>query len=275
MTGNAEHASPARAEGASPARPEGASPARAERAAAALLEARATRRFLPALPEGTAPRSEAEAYAIQDLVAARLGPVAGWKVGAQTPASEPFASPLHAATIRLDDTPWAADRFQVVGVEAEIAYLLGRDLPPREAPYTDAEVLDAVASLHPAIEIADTRHEGWGRADRLSHLADQGGHGALILGPAVEDWRRIVPVAQPVRVTVNGVVIHEGVGGNSAGDPVRMLRWLADGGAARLGGLRRGQVVTTGSMSGCILSAVPARIRAEFAGMGAVETSVA
>src|SRR5690349_9823315 len=51
------------------------------RAAELLLQARATRQWLEALPNGTRPVTEAEAYAIQDTVARHLGPVVGWKVG--------------------------------------------------------------------------------------------------------------------------------------------------------------------------------------------------
>jgi hypothetical protein len=47
------------------------------RAAEMLLEARATRRWLDALPDGAQPASETEAYAIQDIVARRLGPIVG------------------------------------------------------------------------------------------------------------------------------------------------------------------------------------------------------
>src|SRR3954453_22307189 len=54
------------------------------RAAEMLLEARATRRWLDALPDGAQPASETEAYAIQDMVARCLGPIVGWKVGAAT-----------------------------------------------------------------------------------------------------------------------------------------------------------------------------------------------
>src|SRR3954469_25564545 len=68
------------------------------RAAEMLLQARATRRWLDALPDGAQPTSETEAYAIQDMVARRLSPIVGWKVGAATLHSEPFPGAVPGAT---------------------------------------------------------------------------------------------------------------------------------------------------------------------------------
>src|SRR4051812_39991655 len=97
------------------------------RAAEMLLEARARRRWLDALPDGAQPASETEAYAIQDMVARRLGPIVGWKVGSATLYSEPFRAPIHEATLRIEDPRLPADLFHVIGVEAEIVYRFARD----------------------------------------------------------------------------------------------------------------------------------------------------
>ena len=133
------------------------------------------------------------------LVSSRFPSFSGWKASHctlwQEPQSPPFAAPILAGTLRFDDSPFAPGFFQVMGVAAELAYRMGRDLPPRAEPYAPEEVLDAVASLHPAIEIADTRFMGLNTTDRLSHLADQQSHGALIVGPALADWRGVVPTA--------------------------------------------------------------------------------
>jgi 2-keto-4-pentenoate hydratase len=42
------------------------------------------------------------------------------------------------------------------GVEAEIAFLLGKDLPPRAAPHSREELVIAIASCHPAIELLES-----------------------------------------------------------------------------------------------------------------------
>ena len=244
-----------------------------DRAASALLAARRTRRWLEALPEGARPITAAQAYAIQDRVAARLGPVGGWKVGAATPTSEPFRAPIPAGAV-FNGTAMPAAALHVIGVEAELAYRIDRDLPRRARPYGQEEGADAVGAIHPAIEIVDTRYAAFGALDRLSHLADHQNGGALALGPALEGWRGVVPIEQPVSLWIDGALRHEGRGGNSAGDPLRLLVWLANGGAGAAG-LRAGQVVTSGSVSGTVLVDPGVKVQAAFDGVGAVEIDIA
>jgi 2-keto-4-pentenoate hydratase len=245
-----------------------------ERAAGALLKARRTRQWIKALPEGTHPATELDAYAIQELVAAELGPVLGWKVGAATLHSEPFRAPLHAATL-FENTDLPAQIFHVIGVEAEIVYRLGRDLPPREDAYTREEVLAAVHTMHPAIEIVDTRFASLSSVDALCQRADQQNHGALAVGPALREWSDIDPEQQFVRLTINDRLACENTGGNSAVDPVRLLQWLANRGSNRLGGLKAGQAITTGSCTGTIFVEPGAKVRVEFPGLGTMELVIA
>lgn len=243
-------------------------------AAEALLKARRDRIWLEALPEGARPATAAEAAAIQQRVAEARGPIGGWKVGAANPQAEPGAGPLNTVDLILTPGSVPASRFNVVGIEAEIAYLLGRDLPPRDTPYSREEVLDAVQSVHPVIELVDTRFTRLGVTDPLSHTADQVNHGALVVGPALADWRRIDPVNQPVRLSFNDKVVVEHVGGNTAGDPIRLLQWLANTGARAYGGLSNGMIVTTGSCTGLLMIEAGTRVKAEFPGLGAVEIAV-
>ncbi|GJD48987.1 2-keto-4-pentenoate hydratase [Methylobacterium crusticola] len=243
-------------------------------AAAALLAARRTGARLAALPEPGRPATEAEAYAVQDAVARQLGPVVAWKVGAPSATAAPARAPLHADTVFTTGTLPAA-MFHVIGAEAEIGYRLARDLPPGNGPYDREAVLAAVASMHPMIEIADTRFATFGTADPFSQRADQQNHGALVIGPALADWRGLDPVRLPVRLAVDGRVLHDTVGGNSAVDPVRLLVWLANEGARSLGGLKAGQVVTTGSCTGTDFVTAPARIEAEFPGLGRLALAIA
>lgn len=241
----------------------------------ALLRARSTGQPLAALPDGAAPADEAEAYAIQERVAGHLGPVAGWKVGAASASAEPFRALLHAETLWADGDRLPGGQFHLIGVEAEIAYRVAHDLPPRERPYTRAEVLAATASAHPAIEIIDSRFVALAAVDPLSQRADQQNHGALVVGAACPAWAAVDPVREPVRLQIQDVVRAETVGGNSAVDPVRLLEWLANHGSQPLGGLRAGQVVTTGSCTGTIFVAPGTRVRAEFANLGRIEIEIA
>ena len=59
-----------------------------------LVEARNSGQRLAAIPADCRPRNEAEAYAIQDAVAQRVGPIKGWKTGAPGPDAEAAYAPI-------------------------------------------------------------------------------------------------------------------------------------------------------------------------------------
>ena len=56
--------------------------------------------------------------------------------------------------------------------EAEFAFRLKRSLPARERVYGVQEVLDAVESLHPAIEIPDSRYDDFAGVGAPQLIAD-------------------------------------------------------------------------------------------------------
>ncbi|HEX6136954.1 MAG TPA: fumarylacetoacetate hydrolase family protein [Casimicrobiaceae bacterium] len=242
--------------------------ARTRRAADLLLQARATRSPLRTLPADARPQSTDEAYAIQDLVIAALGPIGAWKVGAKTPSAEPNCAPL-CATWRVDaPARFAAGTFRLNGIEAELAFTLDRDLPARDRRYGRQEAVEAVASVHTAIEVVDSRFADIGEVDALSLLADSNSHGALVVGPGVPLSASFAVIDQVVELDSDGVRLASGRDANPAGDPFRLLAWLANHAAQRGGGLRRGQAVTTGSWTGLRFVQPGARVSARFPGVG-------
>ena len=225
-------------------------------AARLLLSARRdpTQR-LHSLPEVMRPKTEEQAYLIQRAIMAELGGIGGWKVGSPDPQGPMTCAPLPADGVQGSPghVPEAVSQDRVV--EAEIAVRIAHDLPPREAPYSQAEVLDAIASAHPAIEVLQSRYVDVDQVDKLSALADSLSHGGLVVGDPIPDWQGIDLGAEQVRLLVNGTEVKRGTA-NPAGDMLRLVVWLANDGAHVAGGLRAGQVVTTGSWTG--KDAVPA-----------------
>ncbi|MCW5749353.1 MAG: fumarylacetoacetate hydrolase family protein, partial [Alphaproteobacteria bacterium] len=200
-------------------------PADIDRIAAALLDAR--RRFVQIAPPGPTPPDAAEVYAIQDKVAATLGPPDGWKVGARAPDATPTCAPLLARHVVDGPAQFGAASMHMLGVEAEVAFRFGRDLPAaRTAPASDT-VLDAIASAHVVMEVVDTRLAGWKSLDPLWPLADNGMNKALVVGPAFAGWRALDYDRQPVKLVVNGNTLVDRSGGNTGGSPLRLLVWLA------------------------------------------------
>lgn len=244
---------------------------RLQQAARALLAARESRTPLAAAPDRLGRLDMAEAYAVQQLVATALGPVGAWKVGGPSPDAEPVTAPIPAARVWQSPATPPAGSLRLFGIEAEIAYRFGRDLPARDETYTDEEVLAAVNAVLPTIEIVDTCLAEGLDADPAWKLADRQINGGLVVGAPVRIWRNVEPATQPIRLSVNGSRVHAGKGGNPAGDPARLLVWLANALGDHCGGLRAGQIVTTGSLSGIRFVDPGAEVVAEMAGLGSVE----
>lgn len=246
-----------------------------ERAAGLLAFAWRTRSTIPGLPADCRPASIDEAYAVQDAVALALGGAGGFKVGAASPAAEPRRAPMLASRIHTGPATLEAAGFHRLGIEAELALRVGRDLPARRAPYTADEAQAAFESLHPAIEIVDSRFADREAMDDLSVVADNQSNGAFVYGGGVREWRGRDLARQRVRLTIDGEVAVEHEGGNTAGDPLRGVVWLVNHLSARGEGLAAGQVVTTGSTTGLIWVSPGAVVEAEFPGVGRVRVVLA
>src|SRR5579875_146102 len=163
----------------------GSEEARLLDAANVLLDARRSGHRLTDLPARLLPQSMEDAYAIQDRIAEAFGEIGGWKIGAPSPDATPLFAPMPRAWIAASGSTLAGQRWRFRGLEAEIAFLVGQDLPPRAEPYSREEVLGAMASCHPAIEILEPAFEDPFKVERIAMIADLQMHGGFIYGPAV------------------------------------------------------------------------------------------
>ena len=238
-----------------------------------LLDARRTGRTVDALPAALLPANMEEIYAVQDRLAASFGEIGGWKVGAPSAEATPMFCPLPLAWISATNCVLAGDHWRYRGLEAEIAFLVGKDLPPRlktgQPAYTREEVLAAMASCHPAIEVLETAFRDPATTAREAMLADLQMHGGFVYGPAFADWRKVDFSQEKVTLIVDSVVRVERVGSNTSGDLLKLLPWLANQGAKRTGGLREGMWITTGSWTGNTLADANSDAEAGFSTVGA------
>jgi 2-keto-4-pentenoate hydratase len=243
---------------------------RMRRAAELLIEARRERQPLSHLPENLRPTSLTEAYALQDIVAAAFAPLAGWKIGAPSPQAIPLFSPMPAWEGYARSGQRISREFhRYRGVEAEIAFHLSRDLPVRPEPYTRDQVVAAIGSAHPAIEILESAFADPDQADRFSVIGDLQMNGGFAFGAPFPGWQSIDLAQESVAVTVNGEVRFQGTASNSAGtDLLRLVVWLANEGSSRTSGLRAGDWITTGSWSGKTFAHPGQTARAAFAHFG-------
>lgn len=239
-------------------------------AANLLMDARRTGHRLTDLPEGLRPVNAQEVDAIQDAMAAAYGDIGGWKIGAATASATPSFCPMPAAWIAPSGSLLNGDRWNYRVVEAEIAFLVGENFPPRATAYSREEVLAAMASCHPAIEVLETAFVDPTVVATDSMLADLQRNGGFFYGPAFADWKQTDFNTEGVALAVDGSVRVERTGSNTSGDLLRLLLWLANEGAARTGGLRPGQWITTGSWTGNTTAFAGASVDVEFSTVGRV-----
>lgn len=245
-------------------------PERIEEAAGALAAAR-TGQPIAGLPETARPQSEADSYAIQDAVMRRLGERAGgWKVGF-SPEGGVFCAPIYASRVHASPASLPARGFHLIGIECEIGFRVNQAFGERAQPYSRDEVL-AAASLHPTIEIVDSRYQDFRSLDRLQVLADNFSNGALVYGAAASGWQGIDLVHPPIAVTADGQAFAECTG-LRAGDPVTLLVELVNHVANKRGGVPAGTFVTTGTHTGMVFTEPGVQIRADYGPLGRVEVS--
>ena len=254
-------------------------------AADELARARLRRRCLVASPLSCAPTSEGEAYAIQAAVEERLfekwGRRVGYKIAATNPASQAMlgrSRPCYAGILahNLMRSP-AADRlsrFVRPGVEVEIAMRLGADAPADGAPWTPHALADRVAACMPALEVVDNRYVDFRAMSPLALIADGVFHGAAVIGAERTDWRELDLPALASEIAIDGEVKARGRGGDTMGHPLNALAALANDLATRGLGLRRGDVVITGSIAPPQWPAGAVRVTAAVEQLGEVSLAL-
>ena len=224
-------------------------------AANLLLDARRTHTPIADLPPELQPVSMDEVSFVQDTIALAYEAIGGWKIGAGSADATPIFAPMPLAWMASSGAVLIGPTYRYRVLEAEIAFLMGKDLPPRfdgdsPAPYSREEVVAAIASCHPAIEELESGLIDPKAAQTFSALADLQSHGGFIHGPACPEWQTIDFSTETVTLAIDGTVRVERAGSNTSGDLMRLLPYLANQGAARTGGLRAGQWITTGSWTG-------------------------
>lgn len=237
-------------------------------AARLLAQARNSSALVDRLPEGARPRNASDAYAIQLETAALLGDrVAGWKV-AHSAEYELLVGILIQSRLFQDGASLPSGEIGMKGVEAEIAFRFNQDLVPRERRYGRAEIVEVVTAL-PAIEIVDTRFADFRATPLIDRAADFMSSGGFVAGPPCVDWKSFDLDRLEVCLTIDGVEVVRHAGGHVAGDPLSLA--IAFCNELRLtGGVREGQVVTTGTLTGLHFAKPNSAIRAVIGGIGAV-----
>ena len=228
-------------------------------AARLLAEATNARTQFKELPEANRPPTLAEGYDIQDRMAVDAGTpggltsrIAGWKLGFGS-ANGMKAAGLDRPTVGrvLQDRLFKdGDAIPVpaalkVMVEIEIAFTLGRDVGPTMRL---AHPLEAVADTHIACELVLSRFFDRTKVGLPSFIADSVGFHALVVGQKL-DVKTIEEIARTAVVMVDGRETARAQTGGDTSDAVWALGQLMAHARDRGLTLRKGEIVTTGTIT--------------------------
>ena len=202
------------------------------------------------------PSTRSEGYRVQAALAELTGDRGiGWKIAATSIAGQkhirvsgPLAGRLFESRLQADGASISIGSNIMKVAEAEFAFRMGRDLPPRGTPYTVDEVLVASAALYPAIEIPDSRYHDFSSAGEAQLIADFACACWLILGArAPESWRSTDLAVHKVSAWSDGQKVADGIGSNALGDPRIALAWIANELSREGMGLQADDIVITGT----------------------------
>lgn len=226
------------------------------------------------LPDATAQT----AYAVQNLLTeaalAEGRRAIGRKVGLTSPAvqaqmgvDQPDFGVLFADMAVPDGAEIDVDELLQPRVEAEVAFVLGRDLP--DATVTVADVVRATDFLLPAIEVVDSRIENWD-ISIVDTVADNASSGRYVLGTTP---RRVGDVDLRLCGAVlehAGEPVSVGAGAACLGNPLHAVAWLAGTLAAAGNPLRAGDLVLSGALGPMVPVRAGAAYEARISGLGSV-----
>jgi 2-keto-4-pentenoate hydratase len=219
------------------------------------------------------------AYRVATRVAEQLGwAVGGWEIAAMKAemqkalrTDQPIYGRVFAPFVKPSPVTVVHARLASPIPEVEYQARLGADLPPRGKPYAAEEVADSIASLHPGLELAECRFIHDQAFPPLpAILADGAGSGTIVYGPAIDGWRTRDIGGQEATLSCDGRLRRKGTAAAALDHPLVPLTWLANE-LSRTGiGLKAGQMISTGTLTGMLAPKVGETYVADFGPFGSV-----
>jgi 2-keto-4-pentenoate hydratase len=149
--------------------------------------------------------------------------------------------------------------------EAEIAFILADDLP--DPATTPEQVAAAVASVHAAIEIVDSRIADW-KITFADTVADNGSSAFFVLADEGLPLHGLDLEGAAMAMESNGAVASTGIGAAALGNPLNAVAWLAQTLAARGEPLKAGDILLAGALGPMVALAPGDHVHAKVAGIG-------
>ena len=178
------------------------------------------------------------------LVGRKIG-LTSKSVQKQLGVDSPDFGMLYADMALYDGEEVAANRVLQPKAEAEIAFVLERDLTNPGA--TLADVISAIAYALPAVEIVGSRIENW-NIKLLDTVADNASSGLFVLGGEPRKIDSIDLRLCGMVMELRGEPISVGAGAACLGNPLNAALWLARTMVEVGSPLKAGDIIMSGAL---------------------------
>ncbi|MDP3520357.1 MAG: fumarylacetoacetate hydrolase family protein [Hydrogenophaga sp.] len=249
-----------------------------EEAALALRQARSTGQAIAPISQSFGIQGLDTSYAVAEVnTQARLKAgacISGLKVGLTSKAvqqqlgvDQPDFGTLFDDMEYLNGQDIPTSRLMQPKIEAEIAFVVGRDLNGQSPSYS--EFLRSLDFALPALEIVDSAIANW-KITLADTVADNASCGLYVLGDQPVSVGSLSLAKLGMTMAMDGQTVSTGTGSACLGHPLRAAYWLAVTMAKRGHGLKAGQVILSGALGPMVPIAIGNHIHADIGDLGSV-----
>lgn len=232
---------------------------------------------VPPLRDGLDPTEAEGAYAVQEIntrhwqaqgrrIVGRKAGLTAKAVQQQLGVDQPDFGVLFEDMQVRDGGPLDPAKCLQPKAEAEIAFVLGADL--LSADTTPDDVAAAVATVHAAIEIVDSRIADW-KITFADTVADNGSSAYFVLADGGRALAGLDLEGAAMAMTINDAVVSTGIGSAALGNPLNAAAWLARTLAVRGEPLRAGDILLAGALGPMVALTPGDRVECRIEGIGA------
>lgn len=214
-------------------------------------------------PPQIMPEDERTAYKVQDAFLKKLvrkqGPLAGYKIAltspqilAQTGLKGPVYGPIRRKRVFHEKAKIRAGKWTRLGAELEIIFIMGSDVPaPKAMPYDKDTIAPFVGDARAGFELIEDRGADYTRLTVNGLIMDVGWNGGSLIGRHNKNWRKLDLANLNGAISFDGKEVRAGHSGDVLGHPLNALAWLANKLGEHGKTLKKGAIVSSGSMVAC------------------------
>jgi 2-keto-4-pentenoate hydratase len=214
-------------------------------------------------PPHVMPEDERTAYKVQDAFLKKLvrkqGELAGYKIAltspqilAQTGLKGPVYGPIRKKRVFHEKAKVRADKWTRLGVELEIILIMGSHVPaPKDKPYDKDSIAKYVGDARAGFELIEDRGADYTKLTVNGLIMDVGWNGGSLIGKANKKWRDLDLGNLNGTIYFDGVEVRSGNSADVLGHCLNALAWLANKLGEHGKTLKKGAIVSSGSMVAC------------------------